>query len=240
MIARLILLIAFLMAVVTIIQLLKNTPKSQIKSMYWKIGLSTAAILLVLLAVTGRIHWIGAMIGAMLPFIRRAIPLLIRYFPMIQHYQKTRTRPPPSAGNCSQVQTSILNMTMDHDTDRLYGEVISGPYTGSQLDAMALEQLQQLLDYCHQQEHDSVKLLVRYLNHRFGNQWQNTTPPNHNGEIDPEAAYAILGLKNGASREEIIQAHRKMMQKMHPDRGGSDYLAAQINRAKDILLDNMA
>ncbi|MEE8059394.1 MAG: DnaJ domain-containing protein [Pseudomonadales bacterium] len=239
MIVRLILLIAFLIAAVTIIQLFRNTPKSQQKSMVWKIGLGTAAIVLVLLAATGRIHWVGAMIGALLPFIRQAIPLLMRFFPLIQLYQKNRPQPQPSSGNCSNVQTQILNMTLDHDTDRLYGDVISGPFAGLALDKLELDQLQTLLDYCHQQEQESAKLLISYLNHRFGNSWQSTPPPHTTGSIDEDAAYAILGLRKGATKEEVIQAHRKMMQKVHPDRGGSDFLAAQINEAKDLLMSKL-
>jgi len=54
--------------------------------------------------------------------------------------------------------------------------------------------------------------------------------------MSKDKAYDVLGLKPGATKEEIIAAHKKMMQKVHPDRGGSDYLAAEINTAKDTLL----
>ena len=239
--ARLILLIAFILALVTIIQLFKNTPKNQLKSLYWKVGLGTAAIVLILLAATGRIHWIGAMIGALIPFVRRSIPLLIRFFPLIQQYIRTRPQPAPSSNNCSEVKTRILNMVLDHDTEQLSGEVISGPFSGRNLDNLELHDLQTLLEYCHQQEKDSARLLMTYLNHRFGNSWQqSSTPPQRDGNLTVEAAYAVLGLQPGASKEQIVQAHRKMMQKVHPDRGGSDYLAAQINEAKDLLISKLS
>ena len=54
--------------------------------------------------------------------------------------------------------------------------------------------------------------------------------------MSTEEAMEILALKPGYARDDVIQAHRRMMQKVHPDRGGSDYLAAQINKAKDTLL----
>lgn len=254
MLGRLVLLIAFLVVAVTVISMFRRTPKAQQKKLYWTVGLSALAIALVVLAVTGRIPLIGAAIGALLPFVRRAIPTLIRYFPLLHQWHRNRSRTPPggagsntgnntgnTTGNRSQVETATLKMTLDHDSNRLSGEVIRGPFRGRALDAMELHQLQDLLDYCHRDDRDSAKLLVTYLNHRFGNRWhQQQSKPQHDGPMDETAAYAVLGLSPGASREDIITAHRRMMQKMHPDRGGSDYLAAQINQAKDILMKKVA
>lgn len=240
MIGRLILLIAFLIAVLTLITWLKKTPKSQLKGLYWKLGLSLAAMILILLAATGRVHWVSAVIGALLPFARKALPIAIRFFPLLQHLHKIRPKPQPKTGNSSQVHTSVLAMTLDHDSNRLSGEVINGPFAGQTLDSLDLEQLQTVLEYCQQQDQDSVKLLVSYLNHRFGHHWQKKPPPNSGEQpMNVHSALAILGLKKGASKQEVIKAHRKMMQKMHPDHGGSDYLAAQINAAKDLLIKHL-
>jgi curved DNA-binding protein CbpA len=57
-------------------------------------------------------------------------------------------------------------------------------------------------------------------------------------QMDIEEALAVLGLQKGASAEDIRSAHRHLMQQVHPDQGGNDYLAAKINQARDILLKN--
>lgn len=75
-----------------------------------------------------------------------------------------------------------------------------------------------------------------YEQNRPGQQQAQTPPPRGKQTMSKEEAMEILGLKPGYKDEDVIQAHRRMMQKVHPDRGGSDYLAAQINKAKDTLL----
>jgi len=236
---RLILLAAFVSIVLILLQQMKNTPKEKLKGLYWKFILGGMGIVLVLLAATGRIHWIGAMIGATLPFLRQVAPLLIRYFPQIHQYHKSRSQQASSSGNRSTLTSQILSMVLDHDSNRLSGEIIDGPMKGSQLDSLELEQLLGVLDYCYQRELDSAKLLVSYLEHRFGPAWQETSSSVPKSELEINEAYAILGLSEGASKEQVIKAHRSMMQKVHPDRGGSDYLAAQINEAKDRIINNL-
>jgi len=95
------------------------------------------------------------------------------------------------------------------------------------------------LKYCQQEDIDSARLLMSYLqrnrqgNWSENNQYSQSAPSSN---LDRKEALAVLGLEEGASKKDIITAHRKLMQKIHPDRGGNDYLAAKINQAKDLLL----
>jgi len=75
-----------------------------------------------------------------------------------------------------------------------------------------------------------------YKQNRPNHQQTQSPPPRGKQHMSVEEAIEVLGLKPGYTREDVIQAHRRMMQKVHPDRGGSDYLAAQINKAKETLL----
>lgn len=240
MIIRLLLIAAALLAAIWIIQQIKQTPAPKRRSLAWKYGLTVAALAMILLAATGRVHWLGAVIAALLPLVRSLLPMLLRLIPALHHnYRAQQGQQPPPDNQQSTVTTRTLKMTMDHASQTLSGEVISGPFTGATLDQLGLAQLQSLLDYCHSHDHDASKLLITYLKNRFGHQWQQQSANKDSSSMDESEALSILGLKPGASREEIITAHRKLMQKFHPDRGGNDYLAARINQAKDLLFKNL-
>jgi DnaJ family protein C protein 19 len=62
------------------------------------------------------------------------------------------------------------------------------------------------------------------------------TPPSRRGAMSRSEALKVLGLEEGATQEQIRAAHRRLIQQIHPDKGGTDYLAAKINEAKDVLL----
>lgn len=240
MIIRLLLIIAFIAVVWSIIQQLKSSEGEARKKLLLKYGLAVAAIALILLAITGRIHWIGAIIGALIPIVRQAFPLLLKVLPFLQQTrQQANANSQQDQYSARQDQynetvTETLRVKVFLADQALSGEVIKGPFAGLNFDQLTLAQLEMLLQYCQQNDPASAKLLTRYLSQRFGNEWQKAS--SHSATMTDEEAYALLGLKPGASKEEITQAHRKLMQKVHPDRGGSDYLASKINQAKDLLL----
>jgi hypothetical protein len=154
------------------------------------------------------------------------------------------TRTQRASGSTSRVRSSLIEMTLDHDTGEMEGSVIGGAFTGRQLGSLDEVSLLSLLAECRASDADGVRLLEAYLDRRFPH-WRghtgNDEPPRAHaqpasGIMTLEEAYLILDLRPGASPSEIRQAHRTLMKKFHPDQGGSTYLAARINQAKDILL----
>ena len=145
-----------------------------------------------------------------------------------------------STGQVSRVQTAFLEMELDHDTGRMYGRVLSASYQGASLEALDQQALMKLLG---EVDNDSRDLLAAYLDRREPG-WRehaqshagSGTGPISGGKMTEEEAYQILGLRRGASTEEISRAHRSLIKKLHPDQGGTTYLAARINEAKDVLL----
>ena len=145
-----------------------------------------------------------------------------------------------STGQVSRVQTAFLEMELDHDTGRMHGRVLAGSYQGASLDALDQAELMKLLG---EVDDDSCDLLAAYLDRREPS-WREQaqhhagggTRPTSGGKMTEEEAYQILGLQRGASTEEITRAHRSLIKKLHPDQGGTTYLAARINEAKDVLL----
>ncbi len=146
-----------------------------------------------------------------------------------------------SAGQRSRVRSQFLEMTLDHDSGELKGQIVAGPYAGRSLDEFDLPQLTAMMANF---DAESIPLLESYLDRRFP-AWRKDAQRDtagrqgraaFGGKMTEEEAYQILGLQPGAGRDEIGRAHRALMKKLHPDQGGSTYLAARVNEAKDTLL----
>ena len=215
----------------------------------WQLVAGLLATGLLVLVLTGRAHWLAAVFAAMLPFVRGLLRLLGNIpIPVLQRIlggiKATKSKAEPGSGQTSTVQSKYIRMTLNHDTGDIDGEVLAGQFKGSKLDQLDLEALLQLLREC-QDDEESVALLQTYLDREYADSWQQRAGEQGRqraasapGDMSREEALQILGLPSDASEAEIIETHRRLMQKLHPDRGGSSYLAAVINQARDTLLDN--
>lgn len=140
------------------------------------------------------------------------------------------------------VETAMLAMRLDRRTGRIDGEVRRGPLKGARLSRLGLEAVLRLLDEARVEDPPSVDLLEAYLDRRDpGWRGREAGGPSQaggggGGAMDEATALGILGLDPGATEDEVKAAHRRLMARLHPDQGGSTYLASQINQAKDLLL----
>lgn len=204
-----------------------------------RLGLVTAVAVVILLAAAGRLGWLlaaaGAGVALLVRLLPRLLPFLLRFEPELRHLWRTW-----------RLKRSGVTRFVRLGADGLDGEILAGPFAGRTLASLPLDQVLAVYRECCQLDPDSALLLQAYLDRRFGAAWrrayfgeqgkQRGSAPAGPGRMGREEAFAVLGLKPGASDKEIVAAHRRLMQKFHPDRGGSDDLAARINRAKDILL----
>lgn len=143
----------------------------------------------------------------------------------------------PNGGRQSVIETPWLAMTLDHDSGNLDGTVRQGRFQGRRLADLQQAELMALAGELAG-DGQSAALLESYLD-RVHPDWRQATsgtaaPPT--GQMTIDEARAVLGVGPEAGPEEIRDAHRRLLKKMHPDVGGSDYLAAKINQAKDLLL----
>lgn len=234
--SRLLLLLTAGLILWLIYQRLQNTPPHKKRAEYIKVGLGVLVVVVVLLTLTGRISWIGAALTGLLVAARSLLPVLIRSFPLLQQLYKSRTAQAGTPGE-SRVETPILRMILNHESGQMSGEVLQGPFNDQSLEDLDRTALDELMAYCLQNDDESARLLDHYLQRRFGEGARQPPPSGGGGgSMTRNEALAILGLEEEAERDAIVAAHRKLMQKLHPDRGGNDYLAAKVNLAKDTLL----
>lgn len=210
-------------------------PRQIVAALRWGAAVAGGAVGLWLI-VTGRL-------GAALALGSMLAPMFVRWKAL---FRTIRNASGPTPGQTSQVETPSLRMTLDHDTGAMDGLVLKGPMAGSRLAELSPGQLLDLLRTCRVDDADAAQLLEAYLD-RAHPSWReaaggdgqgDTARPAGGGTMTRDEAYRVLGLAPGADADAVRAAHRRLMTKIHPDIGGSAYLAAKINEARDVLLQD--
>src|SRR5215467_11058686 len=228
---------ALLSGIMMLVYLFVNADPARLARGLKVTGIVIAVLAVATLAVSGRL-------AALLMPLAMLMPLLIRVRHVLDRYR------PPAGGQNSTVVTAFLRMTLDHDTGRMEGTILRGRFAGMRLDELGPADLLALLRECRAEDEEGARLLEAYLD-RVRPDWRDELGGAGSGaagargtggarpgggDMTIEEAYAILGLSPGADAEAIKEAHRRLMVKLHPDHGGSGYLATKINRARDVLL----
>lgn len=255
---NLIIILVVLFLIYMLVRWFTKTPAKKVSGQLKKSGLFLIAGILLFFVVTGRMHWLYAFVAGALPFAQRLFTAwrTVNYFRRFTGQQSNNTNRNQSGQTSSQtssIETAMIHMTLDHESGEISGRVLSGKYAGKRLDELSVSQLVDLLRDCHTNaDNDSVAVLEtfldRYHNNEGADNWRNMYGQTHNNKsyeghtqaesttMTEKEACLILGLQPDANKEKIKEAHRRLMQKYHPDRGGSTYLSAKINQAKDFLL----
>lgn len=210
-------------------------PKLLAKFVKW---LSLILLLGVILffAVSGRLNWIFVALPALMMWFMR--------FRRAARMAKNFSRMAGMGGGpqSSDVETRFLRMSLDHGTGTMDGQVTDGEFAGRTLGSMSVGELTSLLKTCWVEDEESARILESYLDRghegwreRAGEAGGGAEPSP--GPMSRDHALRVLGLEEGAADVEVKEAHRRLMAGLHPDHGGSTYLASQINQAREVLLE---
>ena len=244
---RTIVILLFIAVLIVALRILLKSSPAKTAWFLRRLAAVVAIIVLLFLLLSGRLHPIFGLLAAAIPFAGRLLPYL-RYVPVLRtlwrRYIAKGTAHNANPGNQqSSVKTEFVEMTLDHTSGQMDGRVLRGQFAGAALHTLTLTELIHLLTEVNVDQ-DSSALLQSYLDRRYPD-WRDRAAtmgadshapnPSVNNMTDEEA-YEILGLDANASTADIIAAHRRLIHKIHPDVGGTSYLATKINLAKDYLL----
>lgn len=211
---------------------LRAEPRQILRALRWG-GLAVAAVVAVVLLATGQFQLLYVLAIFLVPWIIRARTLRHR----------TKAARGPTAGQASEVRTRFVVMQLDHDSGGMDGIVREGPFAGRRLSQLGVDEVVSIYREALAADQASAHVLQAYLERMHGDAWRPESGegkaeagPAAGGPMSPAEARSVLGVGPAATDAEIKQAHRRLMKQFHPDHGGSDYLAARINEAKEVLL----
>lgn len=151
------------------------------------------------------------------------------------------------ASGVSRVRSAVIEMELDHATGVISGTILAGPDEGKSLNRLSRLQCETLRTLCLREDPEGARFLEAYLDRRFPG-WRAASKDEpdtwgrrpavaaRSGAMTEDEAYEVLGLRKGATRDDVVRSHRSLMKKLHPDQGGSTDFAARVNEAKDVLM----
>ena len=225
--------VAILVGLLLLVYLFVNADPARLaRGLKWT-AIGAAVLLFLYLLLSERFALIWLPLTLAWPYLRRMRSLFAGF------------RGATGGGRSSDVSTPYLRMRLDHDTGAMTGTVLAGSFAGMRLEEMRRDDLLALLRECRAADEESARLVEAYLD-RIHPDWrddlgagqpgQGNQSPRGGTDMTVEEAYEILGLAPGADAAAIKAAHHRLMMQLHPDHGGTDYLATKINRARDVLL----
>ncbi|ETN92413.1 DnaJ domain protein [Gammaproteobacteria bacterium MOLA455] len=232
---RLLLLVAIIFSIWYWWTTVSRLPQEKRRAFLWRSAFWLVLGASVMLVATGRMHWLGAGLAVLVPVLKGTFAVGLRALPFLQILSRFKTSP-------SQFRTKSLAVEVNFSTRQMDGEVLAGEFAGRRLSDLSASEAQTLSDSLRKTDRESFVLMQAYMmrSGRGGDeQSQYDSSANSFSDLSDDEALKILGLESGASKEDIGKAHKRLMQRLHPDRGGSDYLAAKINAAKDQLLSRV-
>lgn len=234
--ARLLPLLLIALGMYLLLKHLRSLPPAERRSKLITWAVYAAIGILVLAVVSGRIHWLGALVAAALAGLRFSASALFRLLPLLNVLRRSK------AINDPVFRTAYLELRLALQNGAISGQVLQGEYQGRELHSLNDDEGDRLEATLKDEDRRGYYLLrvyrSRHRSHQDQHAFQEAT---HDHLADPsvEEARLILGLEQNYKREDINRAFKQLIQKLHPDRGGNDYLASRINRARDILLKTL-
>ncbi|MEO3433897.1 hypothetical protein [Inquilinus sp. CAU 1745] len=182
-------------------------------------------------------------LGLAVAAISFVLPLVMRWRALSNRFKAARG---PTPNQKSGLRTATLEMSLDHDSGEMTGIVHAGAFAGRRLEDLSMEDLVALREECAARDPESVSVVETFLDRAFGSAWragggageeeETAASRPATGPMSREEALEVLGLTEDATGRQVRDAHRRLMKRFHPDQGGSDYLAAKLNQARDVLL----
>ncbi len=248
-----------------IIRWLSSAEPKDVRKIGMWVAVLSLGVLAAWLLLTGKLAAMVAALVAAIPFLSRILkigllwPLLRRMFGFARSGGgRPSGRASAGSGRVSEIKTDYLRMYLDHDSGQLAGTIVRGSMIGRDLDTLGVDEMRVLYVECCGAQDQSQTVLETYLerrpdcsgwqnwrasrdendngNGRAGNDYEQADSGFRSGEMNAGEARRILGVSEQATREEINRAYQVLIKAVHPDHGGSDYLASKINAARSLLL----